>query len=46
MNNIPEAIPAMIEQQLREAESQKRSDRAKAAWKRRKANPMPVKAAA
>jgi len=38
MDSLPEAIRAMVEQQVREADSRKLSAIAKAAWARRKAN--------
>ena len=38
MDSVPEAIRALVEQQVREADSRKRSAIAKAAWARRKAN--------
>ena len=38
MEDVFQAIRAMIEQQVREADSRKRSAIAKAAWARRKAN--------
>lgn len=38
MRDVPEVIRLMVEQQVREADSRKRSAIAKAVWARRKAN--------